>query len=65
MRIIINECVINKLDLLTNATVVDDAIRFVSERVLDYKRRNNMDKDIAMKEQEISENKSQITNQVF
>jgi hypothetical protein len=54
-----------KLDLLTNATVVDDAMRFVSDRVLDYKRRNNMDKDIAMKEQEISENKSQITNQVF
>ena len=25
------ECVINKLELLTNATVVDDAIRFVSE----------------------------------
>ena len=44
---------------------MDDAIRFVSEHVLDYKRRNNMDKDIAMKEQEISENKSQITNQVF
>jgi len=59
------ECYSMKLDLLTNATVVDDAIRFVSERVLDYKRRNNMDKDIAMKEQEISENKSQITNQVF
>jgi hypothetical protein len=26
------ECVINKLDLLTNATVVDDAIRFVSNK---------------------------------
>jgi predicted transcriptional regulator len=26
------DCVINKLDLLTNATVVDDAIRFVSNR---------------------------------
>jgi hypothetical protein len=25
------ECVINKLDLLTNAGVVDDAIRFVQE----------------------------------
>jgi hypothetical protein len=45
--------------------VVDDGIRFVTEHILDYKRRNNMNKDIAMKEQEISENKSQITNQVF
>ena len=26
------ECVINKLDLLTNATVVEDAMRFVSEK---------------------------------
>jgi hypothetical protein len=45
--------------------VVDDGIRSVTEHILDYKRRNNMNKDIAMKEQEISENKSQITNQVF
>jgi hypothetical protein len=59
------ECYSMKLELLTNATVIDDAIRFVSEHVLDYKRRNNMDKDIAMKEQDISENKSQITNHVF
>jgi hypothetical protein len=27
---LVKECVINKLDLLTDATVVDDAIRFVS-----------------------------------
>jgi hypothetical protein len=26
------ECVINKLDLLTNVTVVNDAIRFVSQK---------------------------------
>jgi hypothetical protein len=26
------DCIINKLDLLTNATVVDDAIRFASNR---------------------------------
>jgi len=54
-----------KLDLLTNATIVDDAIRFVSDHILDDKRRNNMDNDIALKEQEIGENKSQITNQIF
>jgi hypothetical protein len=53
------------LELLTNATVVDDAIRFVSEHILDDKRRNNMDNNIALKEQEISENKSQLTNQIF
>jgi len=43
----------------------DDGIRFVTEYILDYKRRNNMDNEITMKEQEISENKSQITNQIF
>jgi hypothetical protein len=45
--------------------VVDDGIRFVTEHILDYKRRYNMDNEITMKEQEISENKSQITNQIF
>jgi predicted transcriptional regulator len=30
------ECYSMKLDLLTNATVVDDAIRFVSEKTKDY-----------------------------
>jgi len=29
------ECYAMKLDLLTNATVVDDAIRFVSERTVE------------------------------
>jgi hypothetical protein len=51
------ECYSMKLDLLTNATVVDDAIRFVSERSV--KTDNN---------QGIKENKMQaevITNSVF
>jgi len=43
-----------KLDLLTNATVVDDAIRFVSEKSND---RN-------IKRIEENENRA-ITNQVF
>jgi hypothetical protein len=59
------ECYSMKLDQLTNASVVDDAIRFISEHILDDKRRNNMDNNIALKEQEISENKSQLTNQIF
>jgi hypothetical protein len=46
------ECYAMKLELLTNATVVDDAIRFVSERSND---RNLRDED---------ENRA-ITNQVF
>jgi hypothetical protein len=29
------------------------------------RQKNNIDNEIAMKEQEISENKSQITNQIF
>ena len=36
---LVKECVINKLDLLTDATVVDDAIRFVSSN-----RSKNKDK---------------------
>jgi hypothetical protein len=36
-----------KLDLLTNATVVDDAIRFVSNRSNEkLKSSNNINKDI-------------------
>ena len=51
------ECVINKLDLLTNVTVVNDAIRFVAER---SKETDN--------NQGLQENKRQagvITNSVF
>ena len=40
------ECVINKMELLTNATVVDDAIRFVSEHTAN----NNKEKLISSKE---------------
>jgi hypothetical protein len=32
-----------KLDLLTNATVVDDAIRFVSDKQLMVKKSNEVD----------------------
>ena len=46
------ECCAMKLDLLTNATVVDDAIRFVSEKSNDRNLRNE------------DENRA-ITNQVF
>ena len=49
-----NECYSMKLDLLTNAAVVDDAIRFVSEKSND---RN-------IKRIEENENRA-ITNQVF
>ena len=51
------ECYSMKLDLLTNATVVDDAIRFVSER---SKKTNN--------NQGLEEDKRQekvITNSTF
>jgi hypothetical protein len=42
------ECMINKLDLLTNATVVDDAIRFVEqskEKLMSSKKVGNHDKE--------------------
>jgi hypothetical protein len=45
-----------KLELLTNATVVDDAIRFVAEK----------SNDIDTKRNEENENRDRvITNQVF
>jgi hypothetical protein len=54
------ECYSMKLDLLTNATVVDDAIRFVS---------SNKDKksvlDNERQEDEIGEITTATTNQVF
>jgi predicted transcriptional regulator len=43
------ECVINKLDLLTNATVVNDAIRFTKQ---------SQDKIIMSKEEEQDDNES-------
>ena len=73
------ECYSMKLDLLTNATVVDDAIRFVSSKTKenlkslseDKEESNepdyNEDKDQLEEEQEeeIGEAKETTTNQVF
>ena len=50
------ECYSMKMDLLTNATVVDDAIRFVS--------RKSKDKDQQEKQQE-EETGEITTNQLF
>jgi hypothetical protein len=62
-----------KLDLLTNATVVDDAIRFVSKKSID-KADNEDDKessepdydeDKEQLEEEQEEEIGEIRNQVF
>jgi hypothetical protein len=67
------ECYSMKLDLLTNATVVDDAIRFVSKKSID-KADNEDDKessepdydeDKEQLEEEQEEEIGEITNQVF
>jgi hypothetical protein len=65
-----------KLDLLTNATVVDDAIRFVSDRIKreakiinegDKEESNEFDYDEDQLEEEQEEETGEIitTNQVF
>ena len=73
------ECVINKLDLLTNATVVDDAMRFVSDRTKEKRKpsgdsTSNEDDKQQPKEQDYnikSEKKQEketgeiTTNQIF
>jgi hypothetical protein len=74
------ECYSMKMDLLTNATVVDDAIRFVSLRsnekqkvsdiINDDKEKSNEpdydeDKDELEEEQEEEETGGMTTNQVF
>jgi predicted transcriptional regulator len=71
------ECVINKLELLTNATVVDDAIRFVQEskeKLMCSKAKEEDDNDRESKEpdddhqkleQEQEEESITTTNQVF
>ena len=74
------ECYSMKMDLLTNATVVDDAIRFVSLRsnekqkvsdiINDDKEKSNEpdydeDKDELEEEQEEEETGGMATNQVF
>jgi hypothetical protein len=60
------ECYSMKLELLTNATVVDDAIRFVSDKSKDKEESNEPnyeDKDQLEEEQE--EETGEITNHVF
>jgi predicted transcriptional regulator len=75
------ECYSMKLDLLTNATVVDDAVRFVSEKSVDKivstdsnkeddkkSREPDYDEDKDQLEQEQEEKTGEITsttNQVF
>ena len=58
-----------KMDLLTNATVVDDAIRFVSDRSkeeLKSLNNGNEDRDQLDKEQEEETREiNQTANQVF
>jgi predicted transcriptional regulator len=62
------ECYSMKLDLLTNATVVDDAIRFVSDRSKDKEESNepDYDEDKDQLEEEQEEETGETTvNQVF
>ena len=66
-----------KLDLLTNASVVDDAIRFVSQKskenpkssysnsVEDIKESNKPNYDELEQEKETGEITSSTTNQIF
>jgi hypothetical protein len=61
------ECYSMKLDLLTNATVVDDAIRFVSDRSEDKEKlkssctnRSNEDDKEESKESDYDENEDQL-----
>ena len=66
------ECYSMKLDLLTNATVVDDAIRFVSQKSIDKteedKEESNepdYDEDKDQLEEEQEEETGETTNEVF
>jgi hypothetical protein len=54
------ECYSMKLELLTNATVVDDAIRFVTDKSPSNLKGNN-----ASIQQEENERQERITNKVF
>ena len=54
------ECYSMKLELLTNATVVDDAIRFVEEKSCNLKDNNGM-----IQHNEIARQEGTITNDVF
>jgi hypothetical protein len=70
------DCYLMKLDLLTNATVVDDAIRFVSSKIKDKaepssnnsehnKESNGPDCDQGQEDQEEEAAETTTTNQVF
>ena len=72
------ECYSMKLDLLTNATVVDDAIRFVSQKLKEKIKSSTEDDKEESKEPDYDEDKDQLeeeqeektgettaTNQVF
>ena len=54
------ECYAMKLDLLTNATVVDDAIRFVAEKFSNLKDNNSI-----VEHNEIERQERTTTNEVF
>jgi hypothetical protein len=57
-----------KLDLLTNATVVDDAIRFVTQKgaVANAEPKSGADEDrLEEKQEERTGDITAITNQVF
>jgi hypothetical protein len=53
------ECYSMRLDLLTNATVVDDAMRFISEHSKSKHESNNYQKE------EMEREEHRITNKVF
>ena len=70
------ECYSMKLDLLTNATVVDDAIRFVSDKTKENPNSNEGDKeeskepdynedDHQLEEEQEEETREMTMNQVF
>ena len=69
------ECYYMKLDLLTNATVVEDAIRFVSSKSKENPNSNEGDKEETKEpdydededqlEEEQEEETGETTNQVF
>jgi hypothetical protein len=48
-----------KLDLLTNATVVDDAIRFVTEKSFSHLKNNNSSNNQGRERRKV------LTNNVF
>jgi hypothetical protein len=61
------ECYSMKLELLTNATVVDDAIRFVSDKSFVSEKSNNKNKSksVIQPDDQDNENKQVLSNQVY